>query len=155
MDWRTKVFALICVFFSLAVTYNFNTNCSPEIIQIPAAAVEFDETVLTRNELGLYGWSLLHTMAAYFPAAPTESQLGHAQSFLYYFAELFPCRVCGRHFELTLREMPPKFSSRDEFVVYLCKLHNKVNETLNKTLMECSVEAMNLKWGGGDCGCSA
>lgn len=123
------------------------------LIAVPNSVKEFDETFMTRQELGLHGWSLLHAMAAYFPDNPSSAQLTHARSFLFYFAELFPCRVCGRHFDMMLQEQPPAFKTRDEFVMYLCLLHNEVNSRLDKPSYECSIKALNARWGGGDCGC--
>mmetsp|Transcript_23568 Transcript_23568/g.41777 ORF Transcript_23568/g.41777 Transcript_23568/m.41777 type:complete len:160 (+) Transcript_23568:1966-2445(+) len=131
-----------------------NTSCKIEPIEVPSCSIDFDEAVLSREELGLYGWSLLHTMAAYFPPNPSSSQLQHAKSFLHYFTELYPCKQCSKHFEAMLREDPPDFSTRDEFAVFLCKLHNKVNAALGKTQLDCSISHLNKKWGGGECMCA-
>mmetsp|Transcript_24102 Transcript_24102/g.42792 ORF Transcript_24102/g.42792 Transcript_24102/m.42792 type:complete len:153 (+) Transcript_24102:3066-3524(+) len=149
---KSKPVAIVAASFFLVLLYTALPT-SRDIIQVPNTVKEFDENVMSRAELGQHGWSLLHAMAAYFPAEPTSAQLGHAQSFLYYFAELFPCRVCGRHFEMMLKEIPPNFTTRDEFVLYLCKLHNNVNARIEKPIFDCQLETLNLKWGGGDCGC--
>jgi len=49
-----------------------------------------------------------------------------------------------------LAEFPIKHKSREEFVIYLCGLHNKVNQRLGKKIFECK-QAFDI-W-GGDCGC--
>lgn len=149
---KAKPLLTVAACFFLVLLYS-SLSSAPQVIEVPNTVKEFDETVMTRQELGLHGWSLLHAMAAYFPADPTSSQLTHAQSFLFYFAELFPCRVCGRHFQMMLSDSPPEFKTRDEFVLYVCDLHNQVNVRLDKSQFECSLPALNARWGGGDCGC--
>lgn len=131
-------------------------ECIQETIDVPTCVTDLDESIMSRKELGLYGWSLLHSMAAYFPSTPTSAHITHAKSFLLFFAELYPCRQCGKHLDIMLQESPPDFSSRDQFVIYLCNLHNQVNAKLGKTLQDCSIDELNKKWGGGgDCGCEA
>lgn len=53
-----------------------------------------------------------------------------------------------------IEELPVANStqSREALVYYMCDVHNKVNERLNKTVYSCK-EAFNI-W-GGDCGCDA
>lgn len=149
---KAKPVVIVAFCFFVVLVYTSIPSRSIKI-EVPNTVKEFDETFMTREELGLHGWSLLHAMAAYFPADATNAQLTHAYSFLYYFAELFPCRVCGRHFEQMLQETPPDFTTRDQFVVYLCELHNQVNTRLEKPQYSCTLEALNAKWGGEDCGC--
>jgi FAD-linked sulfhydryl oxidase len=45
---------------------------------------------------------------------------------------------------------PIKHSNREELVLYLCDIHNKVNERLNKPVFNCE-KAFDF-W-GGNCGC--
>lgn len=51
-----------------------------------------------------------------------------------------------------LQDFPFKYNSREEFVYYLCDLHNKVNKRLNKDIYDCK-KAFDI-W-GSDCGCDA
>ena len=115
---------------------------------------DLDESKMTRQELGNHGWALLHTMAAYFPSDPSPEQLDHAYLFLQYFGEMFPCRTCGSHFLAMLQEYPAEFQTREEFVLYMCELHNRVNRRLEYPEFECSLEHLRERWGGaGDCMC--
>jgi len=51
-----------------------------------------------------------------------------------------------------LLDYPIKNGSRKEIVLYLCDLHNKVNQRLNKPIFDCQ-KAFDF-W-GGNCGCAA
>ncbi len=51
-----------------------------------------------------------------------------------------------------LQDYPIKNGSRKEIVLYLCDLHNKVNQRLNKPIFDCQ-KAFDF-W-GGNCGCAA
>lgn len=115
---------------------------------------DLDESKMTRKELGNHGWAILHTMAAYFPSDPSPLQLDHAYRFLEYFGEMFPCRTCGSHFLAMLKEYPTEFQTREEFMIYVCELHNRVNERLGYPEFECSLEHLRERWGGaGECLC--
>ena len=50
-----------------------------------------------------------------------------------------------------LKESPIKANTREEFVYYMCEMHNNVNKRIDKPIFDCK-EAFNF-W-GGDCGCS-
>jgi FAD-linked sulfhydryl oxidase len=50
-----------------------------------------------------------------------------------------------------LKQYPIKNGSRAEAVGYLCFLHNKVNERLNKPIFDCKKA---FDYWGGNCGCS-
>jgi FAD-linked sulfhydryl oxidase len=86
--------------------------------------VEYDEAKITREQLGHATWTMLHTIAAYFPTEPTPIQIQSAKDLLYGIADTFACRICGEHFTQLLKGYPPTFSNRDEFVMYLCEVHN-------------------------------
>ena len=51
-----------------------------------------------------------------------------------------------------LEQYPIKYGSREELVEYICLLHNKVNERLNKPTFDC--KKASGYW-GGDCGCDS
>lgn len=65
-------------------------------------------------------------------------------------AEFYPCKECGSHFKKLLEENPPDTRDRKRFAMYMCDMHNKVNERLNKEIFDCST--LYDEW-GGDCGC--
>lgn len=116
---------------------------------------EFDEARMSRKELGDHGWAMLHTMAAYFPDLPSDSQLADAYQYLRLFAKMYPCRRCSLHFQQLLQDKPPAFRTRNDFVLYLCELHNVINEVVGKPAFPCDLQSLADRWGGGsDCGCA-
>ncbi|KAI8985497.1 ERV/ALR sulfhydryl oxidase domain-containing protein [Pilobolus umbonatus] len=44
--------------------------------------------------LGRHTWTLLHTMAAYYPEQPTPDQQNTMKQFIHSFAEVYPCWFC-------------------------------------------------------------
>lgn len=94
--------------------------------------------------LGRASWTLLHTMAAKYDPANEEK----VRTFLYLFADLYPCEVCAEHFREKLAKSPPKLKSNAEFVQWMCELHNSVNKDLKKPVFDCS--RVGDRW---DCGC--
>lgn len=105
---------------------------------------------LTKEELGRHSWALLHSIAASIPTSPSKEQRNKLEEFLELFAELYPCKICSSHFKEILKENPIRHSSREDFVYYLCELHNNVNRKLGKPIHDCK-SAFEV-W-GGDCGC--
>ena len=72
-------------------------NCLQDSTKKGAAPRREDCPVDT-NELGRGTWSLLHTMAAHYPAVPTRSRQRELQQFIYLFSELYPCENCAESF---------------------------------------------------------
>jgi len=90
------------------------------------------------TELGRSGWTVLHSVAAYFPEKPTEDNKTDATNFLNGFARLFPCKVCATDFQEVLTRHPPRLDNRKEFNMWMCEAHNEVNKKLGKPLFDCS-----------------
>ena len=105
---------------------------------------------LTKQEIGINTWSLLHSMAASYPNEPTEEDKKYITNFLYSLANLFPCKICGSHLLKMLKKEGVHADSREELVNYICKIHNIVNKVLQKPQFDCK-KAFDF-W-GGDCGC--
>ncbi|KAK7210568.1 hypothetical protein V2G26_017746 [Clonostachys chloroleuca] len=65
--------------------------------------------------LGRSSWTLLHSIAATFPEAPSRAQQG----------------------DLLHRPGGPRVASRDDFGRWLCGAHNAVNRKLGKPVFDC------------------
>lgn len=105
---------------------------------------------LSKEEIGRHTWALLHSVAATFPSIPTSEDKQSLEQFIEGLSKVYPCKICSKHFQQMLKDFPIKHNTREEFVYYLCDLHNKVNERLGKTIYDCK-KAFDI-W-GGDCGC--
>lgn len=107
---------------------------------------------LTKQEIGRHAWAVLHSVAASYPAIPSEEDKTNVENFIKGLAHNFPCKICGKHFVKMLNENPIKDNSREELVYYICDIHNQVNKFLKKPIFDCK-KAFDI-W-GGDCGCEA
>ena len=106
-----------------------------------------------REELGRHSWTLLHTLAAYFPAQPTPDQSQAAVGFIRAVAMLYPCRHCAEDFARGIEEHPPRTGSREELSVWMCEAHNRVNALLGKPAYPCILSKLDARWrtGGPNC----
>jgi len=106
-----------------------------------------------RQELGVASWSLLHSIAAYYPDKPTPSQQADAKLFLTLFSRLYPCEECAQDLRKDLAESPPRVRNSEEFSQWMCQLHNKVNVKLGKPTFDCSkvFERWRDGWKDGSC----
>ncbi|GAA94428.1 uncharacterized protein L969DRAFT_89787 [Mixia osmundae IAM 14324] len=101
-----------------------------------------------KAELGRAAWKVLHTMGQRFPDKPTTDEKEAFKAFLWLFSRLYPCGECAQHFHELLVQYPPQTASKSVVSIYLCSMHNKVNESLDKPLFDCSkLEGLY------DCGC--
>ncbi|KAG1462889.1 hypothetical protein G6F56_005416 [Rhizopus delemar] len=88
--------------------------------------------------LGRHTWTLLHTMAAYYPERPSPGQQESMKSFFKSFSENYPCWFCKNDFQKDIIEEPINVKNRDTLSEWLCRRHNKVNEKLGKKQFDCS-----------------
>lgn len=88
-------------------------------------------------ELGQAGWTLLHTMAAYYPDEADDAKQAVTHQFLRSFAKVFPCTDCARDFQRIMTERPPHLRTRSGFVQWMCEAHNDVNAQLGKPAFPC------------------
>ncbi|KAI5180391.1 mitochondrial FAD-linked sulfhydryl oxidase [Nematocida sp. AWRm80] len=101
-----------------------------------------------RQELGRSTWTLLHTIAAKYPAYPTREQQSNAILLIDLLTKMFPCEECRGHFKQLTDGFPPQVSSQEEFSQWMCQAHNIVNKRLNKPVFDCA--RLDDRW---DCGC--
>lgn len=101
-----------------------------------------------RKELGNASWKLFHTILARYPDEPTDAQKSHLRTYIYTFAQVYPCGDCARHFIKLLKKFPPQLNSRKNAAVWGCDVHNQVNEKLHHPIYDCSNILEDY-----DCGC--
>ncbi|CAL8132564.1 unnamed protein product [Orchesella dallaii] len=108
---------------------------------------------LDKDELGRATWSFLHTMAAYFPDNATKVQQKEMSAFMKIFAKYYPCEHCAKDFQVSIKESPPATVGREEFSLWLCKMHNEVNRKLGKPEFDCGRvdERWRDGWEDGTC----
>jgi len=98
--------------------------------------------------LGRATWKLLHTMTLRYPEHPTDDEREALRSYLYLTSRLYPCGECATEFQQLLELYPPQTSSRLSASGWLCFVHNKVNERLEKPIFDCA--HLDDEY---DCGC--
>jgi FAD-linked sulfhydryl oxidase len=105
------------------------------------------------EQLGRSSWTLLHTMAARYPVAPTAEQQNDMSSFIGLFAKLYPCWFCANDFKEYIQKDKPKVQTQEEFGKWLCDAHNEVNKKLGKKEFDCNLWKQRWKDGWGDDRC--
>ncbi|CAF0837716.1 unnamed protein product [Adineta ricciae] len=108
---------------------------------------------LMRDDLGRASWSLLHTMAAYYPMKPKEEEQQSMSEFICSFSKLFPCPECRTDFQEEISKSPPDLSSRLGLSTWMCNQHNIVNKKLGKPEFDCRQVLERWKDGPADGRC--
>lgn len=103
----------------------------------------------SRQELGQGTWSLLHIMAATYPAEPSPQTIQEHRLFFQLLPRIYPCPECRVHMREMFRQHPPQLNSQKEFSTWLCESHNRVNLRLGKPAFDCTT--LDDRW---DCGCN-
>lgn len=105
------------------------------------------------EQLGRGTWTLLHSIAATYPTAPTPREQSDLKSFMRLFSRLYPCWVCAEDFQGYIDKQEIKAGSRDEFGNWLCEAHNEVNRKLGKPVFDCRLwqERWRTGWKDGSC----
>jgi mitochondrial FAD-linked sulfhydryl oxidase len=89
-------------------------------------------------QLGNAAWTVLHTMAAYYPDEPKDEQRDDMEYYIMALAHTFPCTYCARDFQEYLECAPPQLENRHAFEQWACIAHNAVNAKLGKPRFDCS-----------------
>ncbi|KAG1746399.1 ERV/ALR sulfhydryl oxidase domain-containing protein [Suillus lakei] len=101
-----------------------------------------------KAELGRATWKLLHTMTLRYPEHPTQDERDALNSYLHLTSRLYPCGECAAEFQELLKRFPPQTGSRLAASLWLCSVHNEVNERLGKPSFDCAHLDETY-----DCGC--
>jgi FAD-linked sulfhydryl oxidase len=103
--------------------------------------------------LGRSTWTLLHSIAATYPPAPTPREQSDLKSFMRLFSRLYPCWVCAEDFQQYMEKREIQAGSRAEFGNWLCEAHNEVNRKLGKPTFDCAKweERWRTGWKDGSC----
>jgi len=88
-------------------------------------------------ELGKATWTLLHTVAAYYPSTPTDSKKEEINTFLCSLVKSFPCTECSVDMQQYMEHNPPKLDTREQLERWMCEAHNHVNIRLGKPEFNC------------------
>jgi len=108
-----------------------------------------------REELGRQSWTMLHTMAAYYPDEPTDSEKQLMTQFITGLAQFYPCTHCAEKLRESLSVNPPTVNSREELVLWFCWAHNEVNKDLGLKVHPCKLDSLDRRWRYGRKGCFA
>lgn len=103
--------------------------------------------------LGRSTWTLLHSIAATYPEAPSRAQQSDLLGFVRLFSRLYPCWVCAEDFQGYIARDAPRVASRDDFGRWLCGAHNEVNVKLGKPVFDCNKWEERWRTGPPDGSC--
>eukprot|EP00568_Trieres_chinensis_P002302 CAMPEP_0183293250 /NCGR_PEP_ID=MMETSP0160_2-20130417/2007_1 /TAXON_ID=2839 ORGANISM="Odontella Sinensis, Strain Grunow 1884" /NCGR_SAMPLE_ID=MMETSP0160_2 /ASSEMBLY_ACC=CAM_ASM_000250 /LENGTH=171 /DNA_ID=CAMNT_0025454337 /DNA_START=69 /DNA_END=581 /DNA_ORIENTATION=+ len=100
----------------------------------------------TSGELGSASWTLLHSMAAWYPENPNPSERRKMTDFMSALATFYPCTYCADDFRTNLEQSPVRTRSREDLCVWLCEQHNLVNQKIGKPLFKCEMQDLDERW---------
>ncbi|CAF3637802.1 unnamed protein product [Rotaria sp. Silwood1] len=132
---------------------NNNNNTERKSIVVEQQISINSECPLMRDDLGRATWSLLHTMAAYYPNEPKKEEQQSMKQFINSFSKLFPCPECRTDFQEEIVKSPPDVSSCMAISTWMCQQHNIVNKKLGKPEFDCKRVLERWKDGPTDGSC--
>lgn len=88
-------------------------------------------------------------MAAYYPDHPTTEDIDAAKGLIKAITYLYPCKHCRSLWVQDTTELPPVYTNRQEFALWLCEQHNRVNVSLGKPIYPCNITALDTRWRTG------
>ena len=81
-------------------------------------------------------WHYLHAMSFNYPVNPTGNEKKHYKNFILSLKNVLPCKYCRINLKNNFKQYPLKkchLMNRESFSKYVYKLHEIVNNMLNKT----------------------
>ncbi|KAL6751943.1 ERV/ALR sulfhydryl oxidase domain-containing protein [Haematococcus lacustris] len=119
------------------------------VVTPPPTTASPSTTALRKAELGRATWTLLHMLAAQYPACPTRQQKRDVKQFIDSLTRIYPCGECAQHFQEVVRRDPPQVDSQAALAQWTCRVHNVVNQRLQKPVFNCNV--VGARWAALDC----
>uniref|UniRef100_A0A7S0PN19 Sulfhydryl oxidase n=1 Tax=Ostreococcus mediterraneus TaxID=1486918 RepID=A0A7S0PN19_9CHLO len=101
------------------------------------------------DSLGTSSWGLFHTLAAYYPDAPSATHKIQARRFFDALGDLYPCSTCRADLRADIDRNPPRVESREALSRWVCERHNEVNAKLGKPRVSCAIDALDKRWRKG------
>jgi hypothetical protein len=91
-------------------------------------------------------WTFLHTITLAYPEYPTAAEKKSMVAFFNSLTDILPCHVCQRHYQKYLRQNPVETSvdTKDSLVKWLVQLHNQVNVSLSKPVLDLPTAIQNI-----------
>lgn len=108
------------------------------------------------ERLGRHTWTFLHTTVSYFAPQPTPHQKSSMLGLLNALPTLYPCGSCAGHLRDYMKSDPPERAveqGREALELWLCKVHNEVNQRLGKDEFDCATVPQRWRegWPDGRC----
>ncbi|KAI5192608.1 mitochondrial FAD-linked sulfhydryl oxidase, partial [Nematocida sp. AWRm77] len=91
------------------------------------------------EEIGRSTWTLLHSIAKYFPDRPTTEEKQAVQELLHALSVLYSCRRCSGVLQMVSRNQLVDSTDASRLSLSLCNVHNFVNRKLGKPEVECAL----------------
>jgi len=96
------------------------------------------------------GWFFLHCVTFGYPVDPEKFDTDREQvpgtterayrEFFTRVGDILPCKYCRESYKKFIREIPPDLTNRDALVEWFWTIHNKVNEKLEDTYPEATLD---------------
>lgn len=102
--------------------------------------------VITQKTWGPYGWKFMHMVALAYPNSPTNEDKENYKTFFTILGNVLPCQLCADHYKQNLINFPLTdyiLSSRDTLLKWTIDIHNEVNKSIGKKILDYN-EAITL-----------
>jgi len=95
--------------------------------------------VITQKTWGPYGWKFIHMVALAYPNNPTNEDKENYKTFFTILGNILPCQLCADHYKQNLINFPLTeyiLSSRDTVLKWTIDIHNEVNKSIGKKILD-------------------
>jgi hypothetical protein len=95
--------------------------------------------VITQKTWGPYGWKFMHMVALAYPNNPTNEDKENYKTFFTILSNILPCQMCAEHYKKNLVNFPLTdliLSSRDTLLKWTIDVHNEVNRSIGKKILD-------------------